>query len=126
MEADLQLASGALHEAGTIETFLGLDGCSVKVPDPLKTLASAFAVLVCFLALPGFASADEFFINTLEDETNGPFACAEISGDCSLRDAIERGNESTTEDDVVNFEAVLGGPIALGSQLPPITDTLLI
>ena len=96
------------------------------MPDPLKTLASAFAVLVCFLALPGFASADEFFINTLEDETNGPFACAEISGDCSLRDAIERGNESTTEDDVVNFEAVLGGPIALGSQLPPITDTLLI
>ena len=98
------------------------------MPKPLKTLASALAVSFCFLALPGIAMANTFFVNTLDDEEHGEFACVEVSVECSLRDAIIQANQNEGVADVIDFEAVLGGAgaIELESELPAILDPLLI
>ena len=93
--------------------------------DPLKTLASTLAVLFVSLALPGIASAATFFVNTTEDETHFE-GCVNSSSECSLRDAIERGNESEGEADTIEFEMLAPPPIELQSQLPAIVDPLTI
>ncbi|HEY6731749.1 MAG TPA: CSLREA domain-containing protein [Solirubrobacterales bacterium] len=99
------------------------------MPDPfLKTLASTLAIAVlALLALPAFAGANTYFVNTLDDlDEATPFACIEVSIPCSLRDAIQAANANAEVADKIDFEVISAGTIELQSQLPAIIDPLAI
>jgi len=82
-----------------------------------KTRRSCVAALACLAALAGVstqASAATFTVTTTND-----------SGGGSLRDMITAANAAAGADEIV-FTAGLNGVIALGSDLPAITETLTI
>ena len=101
-------------------------------------LAIAVVALVCTLALPAVASAERFTVNSVGDQA------AAVAGvrcltetekereveeeECTLRAAIETVNGLEEFDEIFFDEAVFDGgqtvpsTIALGSELPPITE----
>lgn len=97
----------------------------------------ALAALVCALlalAIPAFASAAKYEVNSVGDGQLSPGSqnCrAENPGECTLRAAIELSNEGTgaTQNviEFVNpFNGGAGDEIQLGSELPPITKPVLV
>ena len=94
-------------------------------------LIAALTVLACVLAAPAAASAAQFTVNSTADETDlapGDEACLTAAGKCTLRAAIEEANGLEEFDEVVFDEDVFDGgqtvpsTIALGSELPPLTE----
>ena len=91
----------------------------------MKTLLTTLAVgLLGIFLVPALASAETYVVDTLEDSTVFE-GCQSPYEPCSLRDAIERSNESLGSVDTIEF-GLAGGTIGLESQLPPITDPLTI
>jgi Right handed beta helix region len=86
------------------------------------------------LALPAIAAAESFEVDSAADEVDlsvGTGGCATAAGTCTLRAAIEEADAAVGESNQIEFEEeVFGGgagaTIALGSGLPPITETLRI
>jgi CSLREA domain-containing protein len=97
--------------------------------------AAVTVVLVSFgLALPAFAAAESFVVDSVADEVDlsvGTGGCATAAGTCTLRAAIEEadaavGESSEIEFEEEPFEGGAGATIVLGSSLPPITVPLRI
>jgi CSLREA domain-containing protein len=94
----------------------------------VAALITALIALACALAVPAFASAESFEVNSTADETDtvlGNEFCLTAGGKCTLRAAIEEANSSEGEDRI-NFErekvfdGQITGTISLGTGLPPI------
>ncbi len=99
----------------------------------MKVLVSLLLAAVCLLAIPAFAQAEIWKVDTTADEADktpgGP--CETNAGFCSLRAAIEISNGSTTEDDSIVFDSNVfkgqnGNTISAATPFPTITDKLTI
>jgi hypothetical protein len=104
---------------------LALDGCSVKVLDPLKTLASMLAVLLAYLALPALASAATYVVNETGNVAPdaGCTAPPEVN-ECDLWEAIDLSNASPVVVDAINFSVA---EVSIEtSALPAITEPVNI
>jgi CSLREA domain-containing protein len=95
-------------------------------------IAAALIALVCALALPTAAAAEQYEVNSTADEPAVVVGvCASAAAKCTLRAAIQASN-STVEDDSIIFdetvfEGQLADTIAIGpTPLPSITDKVLI
>ena len=98
-----------------------------------RRLPAALATLICGLfalaALPAFASAEVFAVNSLNDGVKtavGPFCEATFPGECTLRAAIEAADEDTDADEITFSTAIFNGvegldEIELTTALPAIT-----
>lgn len=95
-------------------------------------IAAALIALVCALALPALAAAEQFEVNGTADEAAlVAGVCATAGGKCTLRAAIEASNSSPLETDTILFdetvfEGQLADTIVLGSSLPPIESNVRI
>jgi CSLREA domain-containing protein len=95
-------------------------------------ITAALIALVCALALPAAASAEQYEVNSTADEAAlVAGVCATAGGKCTLRAAIEASNSSALETDTIRFdetvfEGQLADTIALGSSLPPIKSNARI
>lgn len=94
---------------------------------------AVLAALVCALALPAAAAAEEFVVNGIGDEGDaalGDETCLAAGGECTLRAAIEEANETTEEDRIEfaedPFEGTAAGTVALGAPLPAIEEPLYV
>jgi len=94
------------------------------VPDPLRHSLKTLALVFLGLLLPASASATNFEVDTLDDQLNLE-GCVYQPAGCSLRDAIERANE-TPEADEITFANLFHGTIELDYPLPPIAHPVTI
>jgi CSLREA domain-containing protein len=91
----------------------------------LKALSSLFVVAVCLLALPATSLAEEFTVDSLNDEPdNGGLngTCQSAGLKCTLRAAIEESNNTIATRDTITFsgsifEGLSGDTIAITSSL---------
>ncbi|MFL5900036.1 MAG: NosD domain-containing protein [Solirubrobacterales bacterium] len=96
----------------------------------MKTLLSVLFAVGCLLAVPAFASAATYTVDSIgdqADETLGDEECETSANTCTLRAAIEEANESVGTADAIGFESTvfegqLADTITLGSLLPEIED----
>ncbi|HYJ21007.1 MAG TPA: right-handed parallel beta-helix repeat-containing protein [Solirubrobacterales bacterium] len=96
-------------------------------------IAAALIALVCALALPVAAAAEQYEVNSTADEPAVVVGvCASAGGKCTLRAAIQASNSTPADDDTIIFdetvfEGQLADMIAIGpTPLPAITDKVLI
>jgi CSLREA domain-containing protein len=83
-------------------------------------VAASMIVAALFLVAAGDARAETFRVTKLAD-TGGPCEAS----DCSLRAAIDASNAGPALD-LIEFEADVRGTIALGSELPTVSDPVEI
>lgn len=94
--------------------------------------AAALIAIVCALALPTLAAAEQFEVDSTADEAAlVAGVCASAGGKCTLRAAIEASNSSPLEADTIIFdetvfEGQLADTIVLGSSLPSIESNARI
>jgi CSLREA domain-containing protein len=96
-----------------------------------RVLAAAAIALACALAGPSPATAEQFSVNTTTDESDaavGNEFCETATGRCSLRAAIEEGNELSGDDEIRFDEEVFVGDadsvIEPEPALPAIVSTI--
>jgi CSLREA domain-containing protein len=86
-----------------------------------RRAAAALIALVCALAAPTAACADEFTVDSTADEPAVAGVCASAAGDCTLRAAIEVANDSEGSDTISFAEEIFdgqaAGTVALDSSL---------
>jgi CSLREA domain-containing protein len=96
---------------------------------------AALIALACVLAMPAFASAKSFEVDSTADETDtapGDGVCLTASGKCTLRAAIVEANSFDEGEDQISFkregvfDGQITGTISLGSSLPPIASAINI
>src|SRR5262245_9369751 len=105
----------------------------------MRILASAMAIAglaLAVLGLPASASAVTYTVNSTgdaPDKSVGAGGCeTATASECTLRAAIEEANDSENTLDVVFFSTIVfdgevaDSTIALGSDLPKITDQIVI
>jgi CSLREA domain-containing protein len=96
-------------------------------------LILAIAATALF-ATASSAAAAAYTVNSTADtgDATPDGACDNGSGICTLREAIEESNNSTTTDDTIGFASTpfdgtaANGTIAVATNLPSITDTVTI
>jgi hypothetical protein len=97
---------------------------------PIAVFATACAAL---LTMAGSALAATYTVDSTADlgdaALNG--VCADTSNDCTLRAAIEEANNAASVTDTINFAGSFdgtasNGTITIGSNLPAITDPVMI
>lgn len=103
-----------------------------------RTVVAVLVAIVCALALPAFAAAGTFEVDSVDDQQDasvGAEGCLTADGKCTLRAAIEEANvlqgDPGEEKDTIEFaEAVFDGSaaatIVLGDSLPPIIRPLYV
>ena len=63
--------------------------------------AATFLALALLCALPALASAATFTVNTTADQAPTPAECSGVSGDCALRQAVDKANSTLGADTVI-------------------------
>jgi CSLREA domain-containing protein len=87
-------------------------------------MLAALVVSAVAVVLASPAQAATYTVNSTADTVSGDGSCgATAPDDCTLRDAIDLANASTSVEDTINFNLVSPATITLGSQLPTITDS---
>jgi CSLREA domain-containing protein len=100
----------------------------------LRPLLVVAIAAVAVFAIAGSAAAANYTVNSTADtgDATPDGACDNGSGICTLREAIEESNNSTTTDDTIGFAGTpfdgtaANGTIAVATNLPSIADTVTI
>ncbi len=96
----------------------------VRILSPRRAVALALVLAALLvLAVPAWAAAAEYTVNTTEDAANKELsaACATVAGKCSLRAAIEAANFSAVGIDTIQFDPTVFKGEA-GDEITPATN----